>query len=226
MRRAFTLIEAALALLALGLLAAIAIPTYTTLMRSAQEDSAERLVQAYALDVRARVALERQVDPTASLDTCPSCWSAASERLDGVGAQVNGVPAPFAASAPLILTEDVMVAIHADAGTPTLVSVSTDTAQAQVVDDGADPQVSVASPVPGQVLSGSVEVLLEASDDLGIARVEILINAVVRALHVGPASSISVDLAGLALGEALLVARVTDVAGKQSSSAPVLVRID
>lgn len=225
MRRAFTLIEAALALLALGLLAAIAIPTYSTLMRSAQEDSAERLVQAYALDVRARVALERQVNPTASLDTCPSCWSAASTRLDGVSAQVNGVTAPFAASAPLILTDGVVVAVHADGADPTLVSVSTDTAQAQVVDDVADPQVRVTSPVPGQVLSGRAEVLLDLADDLGIARVEILINAVVRALHVGPANSISVDLTGLALGEALLVARVTDVAGKQVSSPAVLVTI-
>ena len=68
-RKGFTLIEMAVVLVLLGILAALAVPTFSTLIAGTQDSTDEAAAEAIMNDIRGLGALENKT-PLAFLDAC------------------------------------------------------------------------------------------------------------------------------------------------------------
>ena len=99
-RRGFTLVEVAVVVVMLGIVAALAVPTYGAVIDRARGESTELAARAYGADVLKYVAIQRQVDPTATAATYLTAWVDAGKVVPaGNNITIAGVAAPFPADA-------------------------------------------------------------------------------------------------------------------------------
>lgn len=86
-------------------------------------------------------------------------------------------------------------------------------AMAEVIEDTSPPNVVFASPADGSMVSGQVAVDIDASDDSGIDRVELLVNGAVVGTDGAAPYGFGWDSATVSDGAAAFVARAYDTAG-------------
>jgi Bacterial Ig domain len=90
--------------------------------------------------------------------------------------------------------------------------------------DTTPPSVSIASPTGGNV-SGVVAVSVNASDNVGVARVDLLVNGVTVGSDISAPYQFSWNSTGIANGAAQLKAVAYDAAGNLAQSAIVIVNV-
>lgn len=91
--------------------------------------------------------------------------------------------------------------------------------------DTTPPTVAITSPTSGSTVSGLVPVSVNASDNVGVTRVELSVNGTTVAVDTSAPFAFSWDSAGTANGTASLVARAFDAAGNQTNSSTVSVNV-
>jgi subtilisin family serine protease len=91
--------------------------------------------------------------------------------------------------------------------------------------DTTAPTVSLAAPLGGSTVSGLVPVTVNAADNVGVARVDLLVNGTVVATDTGAPFSFSWDSTGVANGKASLSAVAYDAAGNAGSAPAVSVNV-
>jgi hypothetical protein len=91
--------------------------------------------------------------------------------------------------------------------------------------DTSAPTASLAAPLGGSTVSGIVPVTVNASDNVGVARVDLLVNGTVVATDTSAPFSFSWDSAGVANGKASLSAVAYDAAGNAGSASAVSVNV-
>ncbi len=106
------------------------------------------------------------------------------------------------------------------ASTPVSVTVH------NVVPDTTPPTTAISFPAGGARLSGPITVVATASDNVGIDRVELLINGQVRATDRSHPYSFAWNTASYSDGTHTLQTRAYDTAGNSASSASVSVVVD
>ena len=87
--------------------------------------------------------------------------------------------------------------------------------------DTTAPTASMAAPLSGSTVSGLVGVTVNASDNVGVARVELVVNGTVVASDTAAPFSFSWDSTGVANGKANLSAVAYDAAGNAGSASAV-----
>jgi subtilisin family serine protease len=95
---------------------------------------------------------------------------------------------------------------------------------APVVDSTA-PTVAIAQPLGSSTVSGSVAVNVNATDNVGVARVDLKVNGNVVASDAGAPFAFTWDSKGVANGMASLVAVAYDASGNVASSTPIAVNV-
>lgn len=91
--------------------------------------------------------------------------------------------------------------------------------------DTQAPTVSVASPTGGATVSGLVSVGVNASDNVGVTRVDLLVNGAVVASDTAAPFAFSWDSTKVANGSATISLRAVDAAGNAATSAGVGVSV-
>ena len=99
-----------------------------------------------------------------------------------------------------------------------------DGATASTTDTQA-PTVSLASPSGGSTVSGLVSVGVNASDDTGVSRVDLLVNGAVVASDTSAPFAFSWDSTQVSNGSTTLSLRASDAAGNTATSAGVVVTV-
>lgn len=94
-----------------------------------------------------------------------------------------------------------------------------------VISDNVAPATSITNPAGGASLAGVVNVDVAASDDRGVARVDLYLNGVKVASDSGAPYAFAVDTTAYADGAASLSARAVDAAGNVGESVPVAATI-
>lgn len=92
--------------------------------------------------------------------------------------------------------------------------------------DTMAPSVSVTSPSSGSVVKGTISVSASASDNVGISKVELLVNGQLFATDSASPYSFSVDTTRYADGSLSLQARAYDNAGNVATSSSITVMVD
>ncbi|MTW12719.1 S8 family serine peptidase [Pseudoduganella eburnea] len=95
----------------------------------------------------------------------------------------------------------------------------------QVVADSTKPVVSIAAPLGSSTVSGLVPVSVNATDNVGVARVELKVNSTVVATDTSAPFAFSWDSKGVSNGMVSLTAVAYDAAGNVASSTPVSVNV-
>jgi poly(hydroxyalkanoate) depolymerase family esterase len=85
--------------------------------------------------------------------------------------------------------------------------------------DPTPPQVSLTSPAAGATVSGTITATMDASDNVGVARVELLVDGNVVGTDSAAPYAIALDTRTLANGGHTLGARAFDAAGNQATAA-------
>ncbi len=98
-------------------------------------------------------------------------------------------------------------------------------AKATVAADTQAPSMAITSPATGASVSGLVSVTLNASDNVGAVKADLLVNGVVVATDTTAPFAFSWDSASLANGNASLTVRGADAAGNVGTSSAVTVSI-
>ncbi|HEX3765674.1 MAG TPA: PHB depolymerase family esterase [Kofleriaceae bacterium] len=91
--------------------------------------------------------------------------------------------------------------------------------------DTTPPTVSITAPAAGATVSGSVAVTASASDNVGVTRVDVLVDGSVAGSDTTAPYSVAVDTTRLASGSHTLTARAVDAAGNTGTSAAVTVTV-
>ena len=91
--------------------------------------------------------------------------------------------------------------------------------------DSIPPNVSVTAPVNGATVSGLVSIAATATDNIGVARVEFLIDGTLAGSDPSAPYVYSWDTASAANGARLIQARAVDAAGNTASSAQISVTV-
>jgi archaellum component FlaF (FlaF/FlaG flagellin family) len=97
-------------------------------------------------------------------------------------------------------------------------NATTSTARSVTVDNAA-PTVSLTAPADGASVSGSITISADATDNLGVSRVQFLVNGTVVGTDSSSPYSISWDSTTIANGTATITARATDAANNATISA-------
>ena len=92
--------------------------------------------------------------------------------------------------------------------------------------DSSPPTTSLTSPAAGALVEGTVTLSATASDDVGVSRVEFVVDGGVIATSTTAPYTVSWNTRGLANGPHTLLARAYDASGKQGSSQQVTVSVD
>jgi chitodextrinase len=92
--------------------------------------------------------------------------------------------------------------------------------------DTTAPTVSVSSPTGGQRVAGNVAVAAQASDNVGVSRIDLLVDGAVVGTANAASASTTWNTTGSADGNHTVSARAVDAAGNVGSSAPVSVTVD
>ena len=98
-------------------------------------------------------------------------------------------------------------------------------AAATTVADTTAPSVSIASPAGGASVSGTALVDVNATDNVGVARVELRVNGSTVATDTSAPFQFALDTTKLANGSASLVAYAFDAAGNSKASTAVSVNV-
>ncbi|UMR29311.1 S8 family serine peptidase [Massilia sp. MB5] len=98
-------------------------------------------------------------------------------------------------------------------------------ASATVGKDTSAPAVAIASPSASSSVTGAVTVNVNATDNVGVARVDLKVNNTVVASDNSAPYAFSWDSKGVANGMTALVAVAYDAAGNMASSTPVSVNV-
>jgi len=85
--------------------------------------------------------------------------------------------------------------------------------------DQQPPSDSISAPLNGSTVSGLVAVDVNASDNVGVSKVELRVNGATVAVDTSPPFAFTWDSTGIANGAANLVAYAFDAAGNSASSA-------
>jgi hypothetical protein len=104
-------------------------------------------------------------------------------------------------------------------------SAAADVTVGNVVSD-LPPEVALTAPAASSTLSGTVTLSANASDDVGIARVEFLAGTTVVGTDTSAPYSTTWDTTGVADGSVSLTARATDSADQVTTSAAVAATVD
>ncbi len=99
------------------------------------------------------------------------------------------------------------------------------TATTAPVTDMTAPTVAISSPGASSTVSGTATVTANASDNVGVARVDLKVNNTVIASDTAAPYSFAWDTKGVANGMATLTAVAYDAAGNVASSTPVSVNV-
>ncbi|HEY8210195.1 MAG TPA: M20/M25/M40 family metallo-hydrolase [Myxococcaceae bacterium] len=91
--------------------------------------------------------------------------------------------------------------------------------------DTTPPTVSITAPAGGSTVSGTVTISANASDNVGVAQVEFLVDGVVKGTDTSSPYSYAWDSTTAANGSHSLTARATDGAGNATTSAAVSVTV-
>lgn len=91
--------------------------------------------------------------------------------------------------------------------------------------DPTPPQVSVTSPAEGSTLSGAITVTVDASDNVGVARVELLVDGQLVGTDSAAPYAFALDTRALSNGGHTLAARAFDAAGNQATTGPRAVTV-
>jgi poly(hydroxyalkanoate) depolymerase family esterase len=91
--------------------------------------------------------------------------------------------------------------------------------------DTTPPTVSITAPAAGATVSGPVAVAASASDNVGVTRVDVLVDGAVAGSDTAAPYSVAVDTTRLANGSHTLTARAFDAANNAATSAPISVTV-
>jgi subtilisin family serine protease len=91
--------------------------------------------------------------------------------------------------------------------------------------DTTPPTAAIASPASGATVAGTVAVSVNASDNVGVAHVDLKVNGVVVASDTTAPYAFSWDSTTVANGTATLTATAYDAAGNSATSSPVSVNV-
>lgn len=91
--------------------------------------------------------------------------------------------------------------------------------------DTTAPSVAITAPAAGATVSGSVAVAVNATDDVGVTRVDVLVDGAVAGSDTTAPYSVAVDTTALADGNHALSARAIDAANNTATSASVTVSV-
>lgn len=91
--------------------------------------------------------------------------------------------------------------------------------------DTTAPTASLAAPLAGSTVSGAVPVTVNASDNVGVARVDLVVNGTVVATDTTAPFSFSWDSTGVANGKVSVSAVAYDAAGNAGSASAVSVNV-
>lgn len=91
--------------------------------------------------------------------------------------------------------------------------------------DTTAPVASLVAPAAGSTVSGPVSVTVNASDNIGVARVDLLVNGTVVATDTNAPFVFSWDSTGVANGKAILTAVAYDAAGNAGTSSAVSLNV-
>jgi poly(hydroxyalkanoate) depolymerase family esterase len=91
--------------------------------------------------------------------------------------------------------------------------------------DGSAPSVAITSPANGATVSGTVTVTMSASDDVGVDRVELLLDGTLLGSDAGAPYAVAWDSSTAGSGAHVLQARAFDLADNVGTSAPVNVTV-
>ncbi|MCE3264307.1 MAG: peptidase, partial [Pseudoduganella sp.] len=91
--------------------------------------------------------------------------------------------------------------------------------------DTTRPTVAISSPGASSTVTGTATVTANASDNVGVTRVELKVNSTVIASDIAAPYSFAWDTKGVANGMATLTAIAYDAAGNVASSSPVSVNV-
>ena len=91
--------------------------------------------------------------------------------------------------------------------------------------DTVAPTVSIGSPADGATVSGTVAVTATASDNVGVTRVEVLVDGALAGSDATAPYAVAIDSTARANGAHTLSARAFDAANNAGTSAPVTVTV-
>jgi poly(hydroxyalkanoate) depolymerase family esterase len=91
--------------------------------------------------------------------------------------------------------------------------------------DTTPPTVSITAPAAGATVSGSLAVTASASDNVGVTRVDVLVDGTVAGSDTTAPYSVTIDTTQLANGSHTLTARAFDAANNAATSAAVTVTV-
>jgi poly(hydroxyalkanoate) depolymerase family esterase len=91
--------------------------------------------------------------------------------------------------------------------------------------DTTAPMVSVTSPASGATVSGAIAVTANASDNVGVTRVDVLVDGVVKGSDTTAPYSVTIDTTTLTNGSHAISARAFDAANNAGTSATVTVTV-
>jgi len=98
-------------------------------------------------------------------------------------------------------------------------------AAGSIVDDITAPLVRISSPAPGATVSGTVDVLVDATDDVGVTRIELYVDGSLLASSASASVAFAWNTTTAADGVRVLEARAYDAAGNVGSSGNVSVTV-
>jgi chitinase len=102
---------------------------------------------------------------------------------------------------------------------------STSSVSVTVANDSVPPTVSLATPVTSSTASGSVTVSANATDNIGVSRVEFYVNGALQATSTTAPYSFNWNTAALSNGSYSLTAKAYDAAGNVGESAAMAVTV-
>lgn len=94
------------------------------------------------------------------------------------------------------------------------------------VTDVLPPNVAVGSPTSGATVNAITTIAATASDPSGVAKVEFLVDGILKSTDLSPAYSYAWDTTTVANGSHSLIARATDTVGNIASSTAVTVTVN
>jgi thermitase len=206
---------------------------------------AGRVNAARAVAAAAGTAPIETVPPTVTI-TSPSAGSTvagvinvAVTAFDNIGVTrvewyCDGVAAGSSATAPTTFAWDtrtsangirVLQARGYDAAGNVGLSASANVTVQNAIADSTAPTVTITAPTPGTTVSGTVNVAVNATDNVGVATLEWYLDNVLTGSGPGGSLSFSWATAGATNGAHTLQARAYDAAGNAGTSGPVSVLV-
>jgi hypothetical protein len=134
-------------------------------------------------------------------------------REDGLAIdQIVLSPSTYLTSSPGALKDDTTIVPLPDSGPPPA--------------DTENPAATMTSPGDGATVTGTVDVAVNATDDVGVTKVDLLVNGTAAASDTSAPFGFSWNTSGLSEGAYTLQARAHDAAGKTGLSTVVTVQVE